>query len=156
MNIATYARRNLFRRRGRTILTLITIAVAVLIFNAIRTVDHAWKAGAEEASKDRLATRHKVSITMLLPKRYIDDMRDPSKVPGIKAATWANWFAAKDPRGRTQFFAGFAADHLTWFDVMDEMKVDVQEIRLAGRPVDDVAVPDLVGQRLRLGGHVGS
>jgi len=124
VNVATYPARNLFRRPGRTILTLIVIAVTVLIFNLLRTVDHAWKVGAEEAAKDRLASRHKVSITMQLPKRYIDDIRDPAKVPGIKAATWANWFGAKDPRERAPFFAGFAADHLSWFDVMDEMKIE--------------------------------
>jgi putative ABC transport system permease protein len=120
----TYPTRNLFRRRGRTILTLIVIAVTVLIFNLLRTVDHAWKVGAEEAAKDRLATRHKVSITMQLKRTYIDDIRDKTKFPGIKAATWANWFGAKDPKQRTEFFAGFAADQNSWFDVMDEMKID--------------------------------
>jgi putative ABC transport system permease protein len=124
VNIGTYPARNLFRRRGRTILTLLVIAVTVLIFCLLRTVDHAWKVGAEEAAKDRLATRHKVSITMQVPRRYIDDVRDPAKVPGIQAATWANWFGAKDPRERVPFFAGFAADHLSWFDVMDEMQVE--------------------------------
>jgi len=121
MNIATYARRNMFRRRGRTILTMIAVAVAVLIFSLIRTAVVSWNAGADEASQDRLATRHKVSITMQLPKRYIDDVR---ATPGVEAATWANWFGAKDPKQRTQFFAGFAADHLSWFNVMTDMKVD--------------------------------
>ena len=37
MNLATYARRNLFRRRGRTIMTIIAVTLAVLIFCAIRT-----------------------------------------------------------------------------------------------------------------------
>jgi putative ABC transport system permease protein len=124
VNVGTYPSRNLFRRRGRTILTLIVIAVTVLIFNLLRTVDHAWKVGAEEAAQDRLATRHKVSITMQLPRRYIEELRDKSKFPGIKAATWANWFGAKDPQRRTPFFAAFATDHLSWFDVMDEMQVE--------------------------------
>src|SRR5205823_1038009 len=82
MNLATYARRNLFRRRGRTILTIITVAVAVLIFSSIRTVVSEWEAGAAAASKDRLAIRHKVSITMQLPRKYIDDVRS---TPGVKA-----------------------------------------------------------------------
>ena len=150
MNAATYARRNLFRRRGRTILTLITIAVAGLIFNVIRTVDHAWKAGVNEAAKDRLATRHKVSITMQLPKRYIDDIRDPAKLPGIKAATWANWFGAKDPRGRAQFFAGFAADHLTWFEVMDEMKVEPAALEEWKRTNNGAILGDLLARTLEV------
>ncbi|MGE0547407.1 MAG: ABC transporter permease [Kofleriaceae bacterium] len=121
MNITTYARRNLFRRRGRTIMTLAAVAVVVLIFSMIRTVVVSWNAAAEEAAKDRLATRHKISITMQLPKRYIDEVRS---VPGVAAATWANWFAAKDPKERTPFFAAFGADGDSWFDVMDEMKVE--------------------------------
>src|SRR5207302_10148409 len=64
VNLATYARRNLFRRRGRTILTMIAIALAVLIFSVIRTVVFEWNRGAAEAAQDRLAIRHKVSITM--------------------------------------------------------------------------------------------
>ena len=154
MNVATYARRNLFRRAGRTILTLIAVAVAVMIFNVIRTVDHAWKAGSEAAAKDRLVTRHKVSFTRQLPLRYIDDLRDPSKLPGIKAATWANWFDAKDPQKRTPFFQGFAADHLSWFDVMDEMKVDPAALETWKQTRNGVIIGDLLARTL--GVTVGS
>lgn len=125
MNFTTYARRNIFRRRGRTIMTIAAIALAVLIFSAIRTVIAMWNAGADAAAVDRLATRHKVSITMQLPKRYIEDVRG---VPGVKQATWAVWFGAKDPKKRTEFFAGFAADDETWFDVMDEMAVEPAQL----------------------------
>jgi len=117
VNIATYARRNLFRRSGRTILTVIAAMVAVFIFCVIQTFIVAWNSGADDAAVDRIATRHKVSITMQLPKHYIDDLR---QVPDIKASTWANWFGAKDPKERVPFFAGFAVDHNTWFDVQDE------------------------------------
>jgi len=125
MNLATYARRNLFRRRGRAILTVAAVTVAVLIFCLIRTVVYEWNGGAEEAASDRLATRHKISITMEFPKHYIDELRT---VPDIKAATWAVWFGAKDPKERIPFFAGFAVDHETWFDVQDEMKVPADQL----------------------------
>ncbi len=125
MNFTTYARRNVFRRRGRTILTIIAIALSVLIFSLIRTVVVMWNAGVDAAAVDRLATRHKVSITMQLPKRYIEDLR---AIPGVQKASWAVWFGAKDPKKRTQFFAGFAADHETWFDVMDEMYVPPEQL----------------------------
>jgi len=124
VNLATYARRNLFRRRGRTILTVLAVAVAVLIFSAIRTVGVTFNAAADDAMSDRLATRHKVSITMQLPRRYIEDIR---AVPGITGATAANWFGAKDPKERLPFFAGFAADD-KWFDVFDDMKVDPAQL----------------------------
>jgi putative ABC transport system permease protein len=150
VNSATYARRNLFRRRGRTILTVLAIAVAVLIFSAIRTVVVAWNAGAEEAAKDRLATRHKVSITMQLPKRYIDELRDPAKVPGVKAATWANWFAAKDPRERVPFFAAFAADHNSWFDVMDEMSVEPAQLEEWKKTKNGAILGDLLARTFQV------
>lgn len=121
MNVATYARKNLSRRRGRTILTVIAIAVTILIFSLIRTVVGAWEAGADAAATDRLATRHKVSITMQVPRRYIDEIR---AVPGVTSASYANWFGAKDPKQRTPFFAGFAVDHETWFTVYDEMGLE--------------------------------
>lgn len=106
-------------------MTILGVAVAVLIFSMIRTVVVAFNAGADEAAKDRLATRHKISITMQLPKRYIEEVRGTA---GIDAATWAVWFGAKDPKKRTPFFAGFAADHNTWFDVMDEMSVPPEQL----------------------------
>jgi hypothetical protein len=49
--------------------------------------------------------------------------------------------AARQPEGLERLGAG----HL-----MDEMEIDVEEIRLADRPMDDVTLPDLLGQRLRL------
>ncbi len=121
MNLMTYARRNVFRRRGRTILTILGVAMAVMIFSGIRTVVASFEAGADAAAKDRIATRHKNSIVMLLPKRYIDDVRG---IQGVKAATWAVWFGSKDPKKRTPFFAAFASDHESWFTVMDEMAVE--------------------------------
>jgi putative ABC transport system permease protein len=125
MNIATYARRNLFRRRGRAILTIAAVTLAVLIFCAIRTFIVAWNSGADQAAADRLAIRHKVSITMQLPKHYIDQLRE---VPGVKAATWANWFGAKDPKERLPFFAGFAVDQDSFFNVQDDMKITPAEL----------------------------
>lgn len=147
MNIATYARRNMFRRRGRTILTIIAVAVAVMIFSVLRTAVVAWNVGAEEAAKDRLATRHKVSITMQLPRRYIDEVR---QVPGVKAATWAVWFGGKDPKERQPFFATFGADHNTWFDVLDEMKVDPAQLAEWKATPNGAILGDVLAKKLEV------
>jgi putative ABC transport system permease protein len=125
MNLATYARRNLFRRRGRTILTMVAVTIAVLIFCLIRTVIVEWHAGADEAATDRIVTVHKISFTMRLPRHYVEEVRS---VPDVKAATWAVWFGAKDPKEKIPFFAGFAVDSDTWFDVQDEMKVPPEQL----------------------------
>lgn len=125
MNFTTYARRNAFRRRGRTILTIAVIALTVLIFCLIRTILVSWDAGADFAAADRIATRHKNSITMQLPKRYIEDIR---AIPEVKQATWAVWFGAKDPKERVPFFAGMAVDHESYFEVMDDLGLTPQEL----------------------------
>lgn len=127
---------------------MIAVAVAVLIFSTIRTAVVSWNAAATESAKDRIATRHKVSITMQLPKRYIDDIR---AVPGLRAATWANWFGAKDPKQRTQFFAGFAADHLTWFDVMDDMTVEPSALEAWKATPNGAILGDVLAKTLEVG-----
>jgi putative ABC transport system permease protein len=145
MNLATYARRNLFRRRGRTILTIAAVTTCVLILCLLRTVVVAWNAGADAAATDRLATRHKVSITMQLPQRYIEELR---QVPGVKAATWANWFGAKDPKERVPFFAGFAVDHNTWFDVQDEMLVPPDQLAAWKQTPNGAILGDVLAKTL--------
>ena len=147
MNLATYARRNMFRRRGRTILTILAVAVIVLIFSTIRTMVSMWNAGADEASSDRLATRHKISITMSLPKHYTEEVR---ATPGVAASTWASWFGAKDPLKRTPFFAGFAADHETWFSVMTEMKVDPAVLEEWKRTPNGAILGDILAKTLQV------
>lgn len=115
------AARNLGRNWLRTILTVLGASVALIAFVMLRTVLSSWEVGAEYAAKDRLGTRHKVSFVMQMPKRYIDDVRG---VPGVKQATWANWFGGKDPGKPDEFFASLAVDGESFLPVMDEMTLD--------------------------------
>jgi putative ABC transport system permease protein len=84
---------------------------------------------------------------MQLPKRYIDDIR---QVPGVSAATWANWFGAKDPKQRAPFFAGLAADHETWFDVMDEMKIDPAALEKWKQTANGAILGDVLARTLQV------
>ena len=85
----------------------------------IRTVVSAWNVGArvrEGSARDPSQGLDHV----LAAQAYVDDVRAR---PASRARRWANWFGAKDPQKRIPFFAGFAVDQNTWFDVMDEMKL---------------------------------
>jgi putative ABC transport system permease protein len=148
VNLATYARRNLFRRKGRTILTIVAIAITVLVFSLIRTALVGWEASADDAAQDRLASRHKVSFTMPLPLKYIDDVR---KVDGVAGATYANWFGAKDPLKRVQFFAGFAVDKDSFFEVAKEMAVDPAQLADWKATKNAVIIGDLLAEKLETG-----
>ncbi len=120
MNLGTLAVKNISRNRLRTALTVFGVAVAIVSFVLLRTVLDAWNTGAEHAAQDRLATWHKVTFVMPLPKRYFEDVR---QVQGVKKATYLNWFGAKHPTRDREFFANMAVDPATFFEVYDDMVV---------------------------------
>lgn len=117
MTLFSVAARNIGRNKFRTVFTILGAAVAVLAFVLLRTVLSAWNVAADHAAKDRLATRHKVSIINTLPKRYIETLRG---VEGVKAATYMNWFGGKDPKDPNNFFATMAVDAPSFLEVFDE------------------------------------
>jgi putative ABC transport system permease protein len=124
MNIASIGMRNIWRNKTRTALTVLGGSVAVLAFILLRTVVWAWNVQIEYAAKDRLATRHKVSFILQMPKRYVDEIR---QVPGVTQATWANWFGARDPRHPDEFFATLAVDPESFLAVYNEASVKPED-----------------------------
>jgi putative ABC transport system permease protein len=117
MNFAVLATRNLTRNKTRVALTILGVAAAVLTFLLLRTVVWAWTFASETGAQDRVATRHKVSFILTLPRHYVDKVRE---VPGVQAATWMNWFGAKDPKNESDFFASLAVDHTSFPAVYKE------------------------------------
>ena len=124
MNLATIAIKNTRRNLFRTVLTIFGVAVAMLAFLLLRTVLSAWLVGVEYSAKDRLATRHKITFIMTLPKRYVEDVR---QVPGVTAVTWFNWFGGKLPGKEDQFFGTMAVDIKSFLDVYDEIYVPPEQ-----------------------------
>lgn len=120
MKLLVIAIRNLRRNNMRTVLTILGAAVAILAFVMLRTVLSAWSAAADHSAKDRIATRHKVSFVISMPKNYVDQIR---MVPGVKAATYMNWFGGKNPKKPEEFFATLAVDAPTALEVMDEIVI---------------------------------
>lgn len=159
MTLLSIAARNVLRNKFRTALTVIAAAVAVLAFVLIRTVLSAWNTAADYAAKDRIATRHKITFIMSLPKRYIETVR---QTPGVQVATWASWFGGKDPRDENNIFATMAVDAKSFFKVYDEMQVAPADMErfLANRKgaiVGDALAKKLgvkVGDKLTLSGTI--
>jgi putative ABC transport system permease protein len=144
------AARNLKRSWFRTLFTVAGATVALIAFMMLRTILWAWSAGAENASADRVATRHKVSFIFELPRRYIDDVR---QVPGVKDASWACWFGARVPTKPDEFFANIAVDPASYLRVVDEIVLSDEE---KARWLDDKQGA-IVGRQLakRMGWKVG-
>jgi putative ABC transport system permease protein len=118
MKLLLIAARNILRNKLRTFLTILGAAVAILAFVMLRTVLSAWAVAADYASKDRIATRHKISFVINMPKNYVDQIR---LVPGVTAATYMTWFGGKNPKKPEEFFASIAVEAPTALAVMDEV-----------------------------------
>ncbi len=134
-------------------LTWLAVAVAIVAFLLLRTVTWAWVAGPETAPKDRIVTRNKISMTMVLPKRYVNDVR---QAPHIKAATWASWFGGKDPKREDEVFATLAVDPASYFAVYDEMKLPPAELDAFLHDKQGAVIGDLLAKRMgwKVGDHV--
>ena len=64
--------RNLMRRKIRTIITLLSIVVAFVLFGALMAIRAAFSMGVDVAGADRLMMIHKVSLIQPLPRSYGD------------------------------------------------------------------------------------
>jgi putative ABC transport system permease protein len=88
----------LFRRKTRTLFTLLSILAAFLLFGLLDSVRMAFaNAGGSIVGADRLVTMSKVSFTLSLPKSLMPRIQ---AVPGVAEVSYANWFGGvyQEPR----------------------------------------------------------
>jgi putative ABC transport system permease protein len=110
---------NLTRRKVRTALTLGSFAVALFLFCLLVIIRGGFMQGVEAAGADRLLVINKVSLIQPLPISYRDRLL---RVPGVKEATWANWFGGVY-QDEKNFFPQFAIDHQTYRSLYNEFVV---------------------------------
>ncbi len=115
--------RNVWRNKGRAILTFLGLLVATLAFGLLSTVVSAWYAGAEGASTARLITRNAISLVFPLPISHADRIR---QIDGVSALSWANWFGAiyKEPKN---FFPQFAIEPESYLNAYPEYILSEKE-----------------------------
>ncbi len=80
---------NLGRRKTRTLLTLLSIVMAFLLFGLLQAVNVLFSAGAEFVGATRLVTQARVSFTTSLPMRLLPQIES---VPGVERVMWSQWF----------------------------------------------------------------
>jgi hypothetical protein len=69
MTLTTFVRKNAFRNKRRTFLTMMSIAFPLLLLSFLMSIWRAFYGDdlRSEQSNQRLITRHKVSLTNLIP-----------------------------------------------------------------------------------------
>src|SRR6185436_8204532 len=96
---------NLFRRKVRTTLTLLSVTCAFLLFGLLQAVNVLLKADVSFVGVTRLITQAKVSFTQPLPIRLLPQIE---AVPGVARVSWQQWFGGVVGEN-TQIFT-FATD----------------------------------------------
>jgi putative ABC transport system permease protein len=88
---------NLKRKKTRTLLTLLSIMVAFVLFGLLSAIKQAFTAGISMAGANRLVVQDKVSLILLLPESYKARMEH---IPGVDLATHQTWFGGvyQDPK----------------------------------------------------------
>ena len=109
----------LFRKKTRTVLTLLSVMVAFMLFGLLQAVTTAFESGADSADAKRLLTTARYSIIELLPLSYL---RRIEVVPGVVGAAHAEWFGAKY-QNESNAFPVFAVDPARYLDMYPEFTV---------------------------------
>jgi putative ABC transport system permease protein len=116
--------RSLFRSRRRTVLTVLSITLSVMLVAILQSILATLNGFANNPNaSNRIAVRHKVSITNLLPLRYADWIRQQPEVESVMGLQWFGGIY-KEPKN---FFPNFASEPEYLTAVFKEELVEYSE-----------------------------
>ena len=114
----------LFRSKTRTLLTLLSVVAAFLLFGMLDSVRVAFNSGGSVDGANRLIVASRLSITQSLPVRLQAEIE---AIPGVQQVTYAMWFGGiyQDQRN---FFPNFSVAP-NFFDVYGEYEVPPDQLQ---------------------------
>ncbi|MGP8033457.1 MAG: ABC transporter permease [Steroidobacteraceae bacterium] len=115
MTRAGFVIANLFRRRTRTILTLLSVIMAFLLFGLLQSVNSIFSSGADFVGATRLFVQARVSFTTALPLSMLPKLE---AIPGVGRVAYQQWFGGVW-QTNTQLIM-FALDPQRYHDVYPE------------------------------------
>jgi putative ABC transport system permease protein len=127
MTLTRFVRKNAFRNKRRSLLTLLSISFSLLLLTVMMTV---WRAfymsdGTAESAQ-RLIVRHKVSLAQFLPISYRERIRS---IPGVKNVVNETWFGGQYIDDKPEhFFAQFGTDPNEIFDVQRDFHIPPDQL----------------------------
>ena len=111
------------RSKRLTLLIVMSVAIAVFLFAALRAVLDGFNAGAEAASSTRVVTIRSTSLMFQMPISHLETIKN---IPGVQDVTYASWFGGiyKDPKN---FFGQFAVDPEGYLRMYPEILLTPEE-----------------------------
>ncbi|HEX8173363.1 MAG TPA: ABC transporter permease [Thermoanaerobaculia bacterium] len=90
---------NFTRHKTRTILTILSIIVAFVLFAYLAAIRNAFGMGVSVAGADRLIVRNRITLIQPLPQSYEAQLE---QIDGVSMATEQAWFGGiyQDPRNQ--------------------------------------------------------
>lgn len=97
MKFAPLIAANLFRRKLRTGLTLVSVIVAFILYAYLSAIRVGLSQGVDVAGADRMLVWHAVSLAQPLPLSYLDRIK---RLPGVDLVVHQSWFGGiyQNPR----------------------------------------------------------
>jgi putative ABC transport system permease protein len=132
---------NLGRNKLRTILTTLSVMIALFLFSSLRGILDTLAASIKVSSEARLVSRNAISLIFPLPISYRDRV---AAIPGVKSVSYANWFGGRDPNDPGNFYAQFAVDAERYLPIY---RNDV-EIVAGDRPQAEIPLPPGIDPKL--------
>jgi len=146
MTLTRFVTKNAFRNKRRSVLTVLSIAFSLLLLTLMMTI---WRAfyldqGSAESAQ-RLAVRHRVSLTFSLPSFYREKIR---AIPGVLAVVPVSWFGGiyKDEKPEN-FFAQFSTDPKEFFKVFRDVQMPGEQLAAWQRDRQGVIVDDFLAKK---------
>jgi len=155
MTLTRFVTKSAFRNRRRSILTVLSITFSLLLLTLMMTIWRAFYIDTGSAqSASRLVTRHKVSLTQLLPSFYREKIR---AIPGVVAVAPNNWFGGKYKDFKPEnFFAQFGTDPDELFKVFTDFKIPPDQLAAWQRDRAGVVVDSELAKKhgWKIGDHI--
>ena len=116
--------KNVWRRKFRTVFTLLSIFIAFLLFGILMTIRSSFASGVAIAGLDRLVLINKVTLIMPLPFSYQARLQ---AMPGVELVTHNTWFNGiyQDP---ANFFANIAVDPEPFLKISPEYTLPPEQV----------------------------
>lgn len=118
--------RNLLGHPVRSVLTMLSVTIAVFLLCVLNAANRGLNAAVAEASQTRLWVQSAVSLFVDLPNAYATKIK---QTPGVDEVVRFQWFGGvyQDP---SNFFAQFGVDPTTWL-------ASYPEVELVAGTIDD-------------------
>ena len=154
--------KNTLRNRRRTLLTIASVALSFCLLGILLALYNAlYFSEAKDEQALRLVTRHKVSLTLVMPRYYDQQIQ---QLEGLEAVVPTMWYGGsyRDSRDQRNFFPRFACDPARLFQVYPDFVIDpaqkhafIQDRRgaLVGRTLADRFGWE-IGERITLVGDI--